>query len=262
MDNNPAGRTEYGRSFKVEFSEDVFDVAPDLHVGLIAVPQVANLGKDSEVKALLAHMEQEILNSGLQKDAVSELSTIAAWRKVYTQFGVKPARYPCAAESLIRRVIELGSLPRINTLVDLCNAISLKSRTPIASCDITKIPEFTIRRAVGTEQFLPIGKVEEFEFPSSGEIIYADNAGRAHSRRWNWRQSDYIKTTSESSQMLFTVEAVHKEAKVLVEATTFLLHELLQPFTGEGGSEWAFIHKNSTAHVFQLNAGEVLINRE
>ncbi|WP_410512215.1 phenylalanine--tRNA ligase beta subunit-related protein [Paenibacillus sp. BR2-3] len=257
--NKQAGSS---REFKVEFSEDVFTIAPHLHVGLIASSYVTNLDKDTEVDALLTHMEQEIMNSGLQKDSVSELPTIAAWRKIYSQFGVKPARYPCAAESLIRRVIEQGSLARINTLVNLCNAISLKCRTPIASCDISDVQELVIRRAAGNERFLPIGKVDEYESPSPGEIIYADHSGKAHSRRWNWRQSDNIKTTSESSQMLFTIEAVHKEAKVLVEATTFLLNELLQPFTGVGTCEWAFIHRDSPVHTFQLHSGEVLTDRD
>ncbi|MEK4330190.1 phenylalanine--tRNA ligase beta subunit-related protein [Paenibacillus sp. FSL R7-0297] len=262
MNQVHTGKEESSRAFKVEFSEDVFEIAPDLHVGLIATSHIANLDRDSEVNALLAHMEQEIMNSGLQKESISEIPTIAAWRKVYSQFGVKPARYPCAAESLIRRVVEQGALARIHTLVNLCNAISLKCRTPIASCDISDIQEFVIRRAAGNEPFLPIGKVDECELPSAGEIIYADDAGRAHSRRWNWRQSDHIKTTAESSQMLFTIEAVHKEARVLVEATTFLLNELLQPFTGAGRSEWAFIHKDSPVHTFQLHTGEVFADRD
>lgn len=244
------------RLFSVRFSEDVFEIAPDLHVGLIAAAPISNLDKDNEVLALLKHMEQEISNSGLQKEQISELPTIAAWRKVYSQFGVKPARYPCAAESLIRRVVEQGELARINTLVNLCNAISLKSRIPIASCDISGISEFVIRQAEGNERFYPIGKPEEHEVPAPGEIIYADLDLRAHSRRWNWRQSDMIKTTTDSSQMLFTIEAVHQEAKVLVEATTFLLNELLQPFTKGGRCECAFIHKSSPEHTFHL------LNRE
>jgi len=238
------------RSFTVEFTNEVFTNAPDLYVGLIITPYVTNLDKDTAVHTLLTHMEQVILNSGVQRDSISELPTIAAWRKVYSQFGIKPSRYPCAAESLIRRVIEQGSLPRMNTLVNLCNAISLKVRIPIAACDISDLQELVIRRAVGKERYLPIGKVNEHEFPAPGEIIYVDKSERAHSRRWNWRQSDTIKVTSESSQVLFTIEAVHKEAKVLVEATTYLLNELIQPFTEAGSCEIAFIHKDSPVHTF------------
>ncbi|BCG56865.1 B3/B4 domain-containing protein [Paenibacillus sp. URB8-2] len=240
------------KKFRVEFAEEVFTVAPNLYVGLIAVPHVNNLDKDAEVNALLMHMEQEIINSGLQKESVSEIPTIAAWRKVYSQFGAKPSRYPCAAESLIKRVIEHGSLPRIHTLVNLCNAISLKSRMPIASCDIADVQGLVIRHAEGNEPYLPIGKPEEREFPAPGEIIYADQLGRAHSRRWNWRQSDVVKTTAKSKRMLFTVEAVHQEAKILVEATTFLLLELLGPFTEEGTCDKAFIHGNSRVYEFQM----------
>ncbi|OAB45176.1 B3/4 domain-containing protein [Paenibacillus antarcticus] len=245
------------RSFTVEFTNEVFTIAPDLYVGLIHAPYVTNLDKDTAVHALLRHMEQEILNSEVRRDSISELPTIAAWRKVYSQFGIKPSRYPCAAESLIRRVIERGSLPRVNTLVNLCNAISLKVCTPIAACDISDVQELVIRSAEGNERFLPIGKVNEYEFPVPGEIIYVDKSERAHSRRWNWRQSDTIKVTSESSQVLFTIEAVHKEAKVLVEATTYLLNELLQPFSDAGSCKLAFIHREYPVHTFNSGGGVI-----
>ncbi len=136
----------------------------------------------------------------------------------------------------------------------------MKVHTPIAACDISDVKELVIRRAEGNERYLPLGTVNEYEFPAPGEIIYADKSERAHSRRWNWRQSDTIKVTSESSQVLFTIEAVHKEAKVLVEATTYLLNELLQPFTEAGTCELAFIHRESPVHTFQLHSREGFIN--
>ncbi|WP_438350080.1 hypothetical protein ACP8HI_05270 [Paenibacillus sp. FA6] len=43
--------------------------------------------------------------------------------------------------------------------------------------------ELVIRRAEGNERYLPIGKVDEYENPAPGEIIYADNVERAHSHR-------------------------------------------------------------------------------
>ncbi|MFB9326093.1 B3/4 domain-containing protein [Paenibacillus aurantiacus] len=239
--------------FEVTFADDVLEMAPDLYVGLIAAPAVRNLERRSEVEALLAHMERELAGSGLRTDEISELATISAWRKAYSAFGAKPARYPCAAESLIRRVVEHGSLPRINTMVDLCNAISLKSRTPIACCDISQVDRFTIRKAGGSEPYLPIGKPDQPEYPAEGEVIYADGMNRAHSRRWNWRQSDTIKATGESRRLLFTVEAVHKDAKALVEATTSLLLELLQPFTDEGTLSVAFIHAEARMQRLSLH---------
>lgn len=242
-----------GTAFRVTCTEDIFVIAPDLHIGLIAAPLMKNLERNSEVEALLVHMEQEIADQGLRTEMISELPTIAAWRKVYSQFGAKPARYPCAAESLIRRVVENGSLPRINTMVNLCNAISLKCRTPIACCDISAVDQLTICKADGTEPYLPIGKPDQPEYPAKGEIIYSDGYGRAHSRRWNWRQSDTIKATDVSQKLLFTIEAVHKDAKVLVEATTSLLYELLQPFTEDGTCSMAFIHSGSPSQAFVLH---------
>ncbi|MDQ0196480.1 B3/B4 domain-containing protein [Paenibacillus wynnii] len=240
--------------FRVEFSSEVFAMAPDLYVGLIVVPRVETIEPFSElnVPSLLEHMETELLESGLSKDKVGEVPTIAAWRTVYSKFGAKPAKYPCAVESLIKRVLDQGSLPRIHSLVDLCNAVSLKSRLPVASCDIKGIQELTIRRATGTEMYIPIGKAGDVSYPEEGEVIYADESNHAHSRRWNWRQSDRLKTTENSRQMLFTVEAVHPQARVLVEATTFLLLDLLQPFIPNGCYEMAFIHTGNRSQPFRM----------
>ncbi|RXZ81286.1 hypothetical protein EBB07_14820 [Paenibacillaceae bacterium] len=252
MDRKSCDEEPNNRNFRIAFSQDVFTVAPNLTVGLIALPSVNNLDNNVEVNALLKHMELEIIESGIEKGLISELETISAWRHVYSQFGVKPARYHCAAEALIRRVVEHGSLPRIHTLVNLCNALSLKARIPIASCDINGVEELVVQKATGLEPYLPIGKPDNPEFPDAGEIIYTDHLGRAHSRRWNWRQSDIVKTTEQSSTMLFTIEAVHQEAKVLVEATTNLLFELLQPFAVGVDSQRGFINADSPVYEFTI----------
>lgn len=238
------------QQFQVRFEKEVFENAPTLFVGLILATHINNRDTDTGVDALLTLMEEEIGNSDINTSTICDIPSIAAWRRTYSKFGVKPSRYPCAAESLIRRVVEQGSLPRINTLVDLCNAISLKSRIPIASCDISGLDQLIIRKANGNERFVPIGKENLVESPQAGEIIYADLLGDAHSRRWNWRQSDRIKTTKDSTTMLFTIEAVHEGGRVLVEATTSLLNKLLLPYVRGGSCEIAFIHQGVNTHIF------------
>src|SRR3990170_8572542 len=47
---------------------------------------------------------------------LSELPTLAAWRKVFRGFAVDPTQYRSAAEALLRRLTKQNELPSIGTL--------------------------------------------------------------------------------------------------------------------------------------------------
>ncbi len=66
---------------------------------------------------------------------LSELPTLAAWRRVFRGFGVDPTQYRSAAEALLRRLTKQGSLPSIRTLVDLANLVSIRYALPVAVFD-------------------------------------------------------------------------------------------------------------------------------
>uniref|UniRef100_A0AAU2V721 Phenylalanine--tRNA ligase beta subunit-related protein n=1 Tax=Streptomyces sp. NBC_00003 TaxID=2903608 RepID=A0AAU2V721_9ACTN len=127
---------------------------PGYVLGLIAVPDVDVVRESAEVGARLTAAEDALHAAGLSKADVSALPAIAAWRDAYRTVDVNPNKFPCAAESVLRRVAKGDRLPRINALVDLCNAVSLDSRLPVASCDVGDIQgELEVRLAYGTEVF-------------------------------------------------------------------------------------------------------------
>ncbi|MFJ5774439.1 B3/4 domain-containing protein [Streptomyces sp. NPDC093094] len=206
---------------------------PGYVLGLIAVPDVV-VADAPQVADRLAAAEDALHAAGLSKADVSALPSIAAWRDAYREVGVNPNRFPCAAESVLRRVAKGDRLPRINALVDLCNAVSLESRLPVASCDVGDIQdELTVRFAHGTEVHLPLGAPEAPEHPEPGEVVYADARDRAHSRRWNWRQGDVVKTGLGRHRLLLTVESVHEGGRAEVERA---LGQLAQALTGLGAA--------------------------
>ena len=82
-----------------------------------------------------------------------QLPEIQAWRRAFSQMGLKPTQYRCASESLLRRYAKEGSLPRIHPLVDLCNAVSLASALPIAVIDLARVVDgLEVRPATGAER--------------------------------------------------------------------------------------------------------------
>jgi len=143
--------------------------------------------------------------------AESELPEIQAWRRAFAAMGLKPTQYRCASESLLRRFRKEGSLPRLHPLVDLCNAVSLAFAIPVAVFDADAITgPLEVRYAAGNEEYLTFAG--EIEHPAVGEVIFADQAGQAHARRWTNRQSGRSAVRDSTSAALIVAEALHDTA--------------------------------------------------
>jgi DNA/RNA-binding domain of Phe-tRNA-synthetase-like protein len=143
--------------------------------------------------------------------AESELPEIQAWRRAFAVLGLKPTQYRCASESLLRRFRKEGSLPRLHPLVDLCNAVSMAYAIPVAVLDLNAISgPLEVRYATGDEEYLTFAG--DTEHPAPGEVIFADQAGQAHARRWTNRQSGRSAVRDTTSSALIVAEALHDSA--------------------------------------------------
>ncbi|MFJ8582138.1 B3/4 domain-containing protein [Micromonospora sp. NPDC093277] len=137
---------------------------------------------------------------------------IQAWRRAFAGMGLPPTRYRCAAESLLRRFRRDGALPRLHPLVDLGNALSLGYAVPVAVLDVDRIAgDLAVRPATGEETYLTLGSGAD-ERPEAGEVVFADSAGRAHSRRWTHRQSGWSAVRDDTTEVLVVIEALHDGA--------------------------------------------------
>jgi DNA/RNA-binding domain of Phe-tRNA-synthetase-like protein len=151
-----------------------------------------------------------------------ELPEIRAWRRAFAKMDLKPTQYRCAAESLLRRFRKEGSLPRLHPLVDLCNAASLAFAIPVAVFDAARVAwPLEVRYAVGDEEYLTFGG--DTEHPAVGEVIFADQVGRAHARRWTNRQSGLSAVSDATSAVLIVAEALHETAAADMRALTATL---------------------------------------
>ena len=143
--------------------------------------------------------------------AESDLPEIQAWRRAFAQMGLKPTQYRCASESLLRRLRKEGSLPRLHPLVDLCNAVSMAYAVPVAVFDLAAVTgSLEVRYATGDETYLTFAGGTEH--PAPGEVIFADQAGQAHARRWTNRQSGRSAVRDTTSAALIVAEALHDSA--------------------------------------------------
>ena len=172
-----------------------------------------------------------VARARLDGRAESELPEIQAWRRTFARMGLKPTQYRCASESLLRRFRKEGSLPGLHPLVDLCNAISLAFAIPVAVFDLAAIDgDLEVRYAAGDEDYLTFSG--EHEHPDQGEVIFADQAGRAHARRWTNRQSGRSAVSPSTASVLIVAEALHPGADTDVPA-------LMATITDELAATWS-----------------------
>ncbi|MFQ6014394.1 MAG: B3/4 domain-containing protein [Anaerolineae bacterium] len=215
---------------KYVVAREIWQAYPSLTTGLVVARGIDNARKAAGVEELLTEAEAYV-RSRLELSRLAKEPHIASWRSTYSSFGVKPSRYNSAVESLLRRVLKEGSLPRINKLVDLCNSFSLKSVLPIAAYDLDKVQgDIVIKFAEGHERFLGLGS-GEVGFPAPGEVIYTDQV-EALSRRWNWRECDKAKVLDTTRNVLLTVEGIKQIGREVVEETTRQLSVEVQKFCG------------------------------
>jgi DNA/RNA-binding domain of Phe-tRNA-synthetase-like protein len=200
-------------------AEEIWKDYPELVAGVVVAD---GIGANGQVGAAITEFTA-VAQSRLAIGAESELAEIQAWRRAFARMGLKPTQYRCAAEALLRRYRTEKSLPRIHPLIDLCNAVSLAFAIPVAVLDRAKLAGFVeVRYATGSESYLPFSG--ESEHPEPHEVIYADDEGRAHARRWTNRQSGYSAVREETTDVLIVAEAMHACAPAdvsrLVDAVT------------------------------------------
>lgn len=135
--------------------------------------------------AALAHACQQVLND----DLPWAQAHLDAWDEVFKAFGAKPKRTPCSASALRKRVLKDGSLPPLDPVVDIYNAISIRYAIPVGGENLAAYsgaPRLTI--AEGSEPFDTVKEGQPaVEYPDAGEVIWRDDIG-VTCRRWNWRQ--------------------------------------------------------------------------
>ena len=114
---------------------------------------------------------------------------LEAWRTAFRGFGANPKKTPSSVESLWRRLQKDGSLPKIDPVVDLYNALSVRFGAPFGGEDADLYagsPRLGL--AAGSESFdTARNGTPVIENPEQGEVVWYDDDGIT-CRRWNWRQ--------------------------------------------------------------------------
>lgn len=212
--------------FRVE--KEVFDQLPDVCFGVVVAKNINNNQAYPEINKLLMENIQ-IAAQHFDGKKVKQDERILPYREAFRTIGINPNKYLCSIEALFTRIAKGKSLPSINPIVDLGNAISLKYTLPLGAHDIDKGSEdICIRFSKEGDTFLPFGKEQE-EKPDIGEVIYAVG-NEVRTRRWTWRQSEHGKITNNSKNIFFPIDGFLNFNKTQIIEARDELSDLLKEY--------------------------------
>ena len=84
--------------------------------------------------------------------------------------------------------------------------------------------------ADGSEEFIVLNGTEN-EPPEKGEVVYKDDQG-VICRRWNWREADRTKLTTETTNAIIVVDSIPPTEKAFVEQSVDELAALIKKYCG------------------------------
>jgi len=190
------------------YARAVLEAFPTIRAAIVQVAEVEPGEADGLAGEYRA--QQTATKQRLSQTPIAEIASVAAWRRAFTQFGVKPTQHRSAIESLLRRLSKQGDVPSINPLVDVGNLVSIRHSLPVAVFDLDRVSlPIEVRFASGDEVFHGIG-TDGPDNPAPGEVIFIDAAGNVCARRWCWRQSAPSAAGPHSTDVLFVIEGHHE----------------------------------------------------
>ena len=148
-----------------------FTLAPDLE----AIVRPGVLWLDG---ATVVEREPRLDGPLLQAEAavrVNPPEEAAAVRTMYKRVGIDPTKRRPSSEALLRRVRKGEGLPRINSMVDVCNWCSLEFQLPYGLYDAAHIEGGVVLRLGKEGESYP--GIRKDDVHVGGRITLADNRG-------------------------------------------------------------------------------------
>ena len=148
-----------------------FTITPDLDVivrpGVLWLEGAVVVDRDPRLDGPLAQAEAAV--------RVNPPEDIAAVRTMYKRVGIDPTKRRPSSEALLRRVRKGDALPRINSMVDVCNWCSLECQLPYGLYDAAHVEGDVVLRLGADGESYP--GIRKDDVHVAGRITLADAHG-------------------------------------------------------------------------------------
>ena len=181
----------------------VFELNPNIEFGII-IGRDLTVSQSTESDQRILLSAQGAARQKIDPAIIRELPNIAAARQVLQQAGINPNKYTPSVEAMLKRVVKGSNLASINSLVDLCNSVSLGKEISLGAHDLKDIDaDLEVRLSRSGDRFLPFGETI-WENVEDGELIFTAGP-TVQTRKWIWRQSELGKITEDTHNVFFQV---------------------------------------------------------
>jgi DNA/RNA-binding domain of Phe-tRNA-synthetase-like protein len=225
-----ARRAKWGKEEEMFFSiqKELFDILPDLTIGMVVARDVDNTYPFKEIDDLLAQAVEEV-KKNFVGDKAQEHPRIKPWRTAFSKLGISGSKFPSSIESMARRILKGDPFPKINPLVDLYNSVSLRFLVPMGGHDLDTIAgNIHLRFAEGWEPFSPMGGGETATVPK-GELVYRDDR-EVLTRNWVWRQCEKDKTTEKTRNIFIPIDVLGEVGRERADEIILELSHLIPKY--------------------------------
>jgi DNA/RNA-binding domain of Phe-tRNA-synthetase-like protein len=210
--------------------KELFDILPDLTIGMVMAMGVDNTRSSREIETLLSQAIEEMKRSFIV-DKAQEHPRIKPWRTAFSKLSISGSKFPSSIESMAKRILRGDPFPRINPLVDLYNSVSLRYLVPMGGHDLNTIKgNIYLKFAEGWEPFTPMGGGETMIVPK-GELVYRDDQ-EVLTRNWVWRQCEKDKATEKTKNIFIPIDVLGEVGREHAEEIVRELSELIPRYLG------------------------------
>ena len=143
----------------------------------------------------------------------------AAVRTMYKRVGLDPTKTRPSSEALLRRIRKGDSLPRINSMVDVCNWCSLEFQLPYGLYDLAHVEGEHVEMRLGREGESYAG-IRKDDVRVGGRITLADARGPFGNPTSDSARTMVTPATTRALVVVFAPRAVEERRLVDVLGVT------------------------------------------
>ncbi|WP_455138562.1 B3/B4 domain-containing protein [Thermophilibacter sp.] len=183
----------------------VFEALPELCVGVVTAVGIDNTA--GSVPAIDRLLDEAVADAGRRLAGIhaSDDLRVQPYRQAFHALGMSPSRYPSSNIALLRRIAKGKGVWRVNPVVDLGNAISIKYALPLGAHALGPGETLELRLSRPGDVFVELGEKDADPTLAPGELVYAVG-NLVHTRRWTWRQSENGKVDAGTTRAVFPID--------------------------------------------------------
>ena len=158
---------------KLSIDKKIIEDFPDAKIGWLRA-RITNSSGSPYVSEMKSGLAASLNDIGISADTLTLHPDVRRWRETYSKMGVKPSKYRCSLEALLRHIFK-GDMWSVSDVVDCYDCVSALNLLPMGAHDITKLRgDMVLRYVRGGEKFYPLGAVYSVVECAPPQIVYAD----------------------------------------------------------------------------------------